>query len=936
MSDPKNMTRRSFFGITAGTVGAAASVSLMGCNERMPRYLVPEVSPSDDTVPGIASYFRTVCRGCSAGCGMTARVREGRAVKVEGNTQHPVSRGALCLRGQAAIEELYSPDRLAKAAMAGKDVDWPAAQKALADGLGKALAAGKQIVLVTRPETGALGDLLRAWLTALGQSPDQVVTFDAAEPVWLREAALATFGVAAQPVWSIGKAHTLLSIGSDFLEDWGSPVEHARDLANLRAAKDAGRFVYVGPRLSTTAAAADAYHALRPGAELAFVLALLHEVLALEPHPAGVDEPTLRQLQTLVASHDPGTVPGGVGMTPAALRDLAKELLQARPGLAIGPGRVAAGADAVALTQAVYLLNVAIGAYGKTLQFFDPSTAPSAGPSLSHAEFAKRAKAGQIGAVLVHQCNPLGLQGVFADLAAAIGHVPFVAVLGNRMDETARKAQIVLADHHFLESWGEVDPRPGVHGLQQPVMMPVHDTRAAADVLIGVARQLGKATGLPDEETFAAYQRNRVGDADVERGGVFSEAAPRALTLTATAVASVAQAKPSTLTGNVLLAAPSLRFIDGRPPVSALVAEVPDPLTTIAWSGWVELHPDAAKEQGIVTGDVLKLTTARGALQLPAFLTPAVAQGVIAVPLAYATDLLGGSGSLTGLLGAVQVARTGQHLALPMTGGSLDDQGRDLAREVDAAHPNLPKAEALPTIQDPEQKGKHRWALAIDLDRCNGCGACVAACHVENNVPVVGASLISRGRAMSWIRVQRYFSTHDSVPRVVFLPSMCQQCGSAPCETVCPAYATYHTADGLNAQVYNRCVGTRYCSNNCPYVARRFNWFQWPHPKPANLGLNPDVTVRERGVMEKCTFCVQRIRDVQERAKVAGEPVPDGAIQPACAQTCAPEALVFGDLNDPSSRVAKLSQSGRAYHLLEELGTRPGVTYLARRRKENT
>ncbi len=932
MTDRKSMSRRGFFGITAAT---GASASLLGCTERLPRFIVPQVVPADDITPGVAAYYRTVCRGCSAGCGLTARVREGRAVKAEGNTEHPLSRGALCVRGQATIEELYSGDRLTTPMLGGKPGDWTTAQKALADGLNAALTAGKQIVVISRPESGVVGDFLRNWLTALGQSPDQVLNYDAAEPAWLREAAEATFGLAAQPVWAISQAKMLLSIGSDFLEDWGSPVEHARDLATLRAADGPGRFVYAGPRMSATAAAADEFLPVRPGAELAFVLGLLHEVLAVQPHPAGFDDAALGQLKDIVAAHDPAIVAGRGGLTAKAVRDLAHELLASGPGLVIGPGRAVAGDDAVTLTQAVYLLNVAIGAYGKTLQFFDAPAEPWAGPSLSLAELTRRAKAGKIGAVIVHQCNPFGLESLHPDFAAAIAKVGFVAVLGNQMDETAHKAHLVLPDHHFLESWGEVAPRPGVHGLQQPVMTPLHDTRAAVDVLLAAARQLGKTTGLPDDETFAAYQRNRVADADVERGGVFGAATPRALSLAPKALTAIGLTKSEIPSGTALVATPSLRYLDGLKPTSSLISEVPDAVTSIAWRGWVEINPEAARDQGIVQGDVLALTTHRGTIKLPAFLTPAVAREVLAVPLGYATELLQGAQQLAGRLGAVQIAKTGQHVALPMTGGSLDDQGRNLAREVDAKHPALPAAEPVITLRDPAEKGKHRWALAVDLDRCNGCGACVAACHVENNIPTVGAEQVANGREMSWIRVQRYFTGTPDAPRAVFVPSMCQQCGSAPCETVCPSYATYHTDDGLNAQVYNRCIGTRYCSNNCPYVARRFNWFQRVYPAPEKFGLNPDVSVRERGVMEKCTFCVQRIRDVEERAKLAGEPVKDGAIQPACAQTCAPQAMVFGDLNDPNSAVAKLARNSRAYRLLEELGTQPGVTYLARRRKDN-
>ncbi len=932
MTKPNPLTRRGFLSITAGT---SAGVGLLGCSDVLPRFIRPQVIAADDITSGVASFYKTVCRECAAGCGLMARVREGRAVKVEGNPDHPLSLGALCVRGQAAIEGLYSPSRLHQPLIKGKTASWSEAQTAFGQGIGAALQAGKQVVVVTRPERGVVGDLLRNWLTALGQSPDQVLVYDAAEPTWLREAAQATFGVNSQPTWRVDQAKTVLSLGADLVEDWDTPVAHARALAQLRSAQGRGRFLYVGPRLSATAATADAYHPLHPGAELPFVLALLHEVLTQQPHPAGVDDAALAQLKTLAAAHDPALVAGRIGIAAKTLTDLAHELLQTGPALVVGPGRVAAGEDAVAVSQAVYLLNLALGAVGNTLVFHEVPAAPWAGPSLTQAELAARVQAGKVGAIVVHQCNPLGLATVFAPLADALHKVPWLAVLGHQGDETAQMAQLVLPDHHFLESWGEVDSQPGIHGLQQPVMTPLHDTRAAADVLLGAARQLTKTTGLPEEETFALYQRNRLTDADVERGGVFTVATPRAVTLTPTAVSGISLKESGLAAGPVLIATPSLRYLDGMQRQSPLVSEVPDALTAIAWSGWVEVNPETAATQGLVQGDELRLKIGNQAVNLPVFVTPTVAPDVLAVPLGHATALLQGRQHLRGRLGNVQVARTGQRINLPSNSGSLDDQGRDLAKQVDAKHDQLPEHEPLATIQDPEDKTKHRWALAVDLDKCNGCGACVAACHVENNVPIVGADQFSRGRDMSWIRIQRYMSGTALAPKAVFVPSMCQQCGSAPCETVCPAYATYHTADGLNAQIYNRCIGTRYCSNNCPYVARRFNWFQWPHPEPSHLGLNPDVTVRERGVMEKCTFCVQRIRDVEERARLRGEPVRDGEIVPACGQTCATGALVFGDANDPKSQVSQLMRSGRAYKMLEELGTRPGVTYLARRRKEN-
>jgi molybdopterin-containing oxidoreductase family iron-sulfur binding subunit len=509
-----------------------------------------------------------------------------------------------------------------------------------------------------------------------------------------------------------------------------------------------------------------------------------------------------------------------------------------------------------------------------------------------------------------------------------------VAVLTNQLDETAAQAHVVLPDHHPLEAWADVSPRPGVRGIQQPVMTPVHaTTRAAGDVLLDIGRRL-QAPGLPDGP-FASLVTQGCAPADLERGGTFGEPAIQSVTLLDSVldhlpVGAVTPEDPGTL---MLVTAPSLRYLDGLEPRSSLLQEVPDPITTIAWSGWVELSPTAARQLGVATGDVVRISSSAGRVELPAFVYSGVRADVVAVPVPFATKLLAPGATRLGLLASVRVEAVARKVRLAQLGGSLDQRGRDLAREVvggESIPPAPPRLSMYPPVEHPV----HRWAMAIDIDRCTGCGACVAACYVENNSPVVGAAEVARGRDMGWLHIERYIEGPEAHPRLLFLPGMCQQCTNAPCESVCPAYATYHTPEGLNAQVYNRCVGTRYCENNCPYGARRFNWFDWPRPVPSEMGLNPDVSVRERGITEKCTFCVQRIRGAEEQARVEERPIRDGDIVTACAQTCPSHAITFGDLKDPASAVARLAANGRAYRLLEDLNTGPGVVYLARRRGE--
>lgn len=927
-------TRRGFLGAAIGAVGAGLAA---GCSERLPRFLIPHAIPPDDSVPGIARFYRTVCRECPAGCGVTARVREGRVIKLEGSIDHPVSRGALCPRGQSAIEGLYAPERLGTPRSATAVVGWDQAEHAFAEGVGRALEAHKLVVVLSRPEPGSLGTLFRSWLTALGQAPGQVVTFDAMEQHWLRDGNRRAFGIDTLPSVDLAAAKLLISIGDDFVED-GSVVERARGLAELRAA--GGRFVYVGPRMSLTAAAADEWLSTEPGAEIFLVLGLARQLLELSGSKADLAAGTL---EARLARYDLATVASRTKLPAATIVRLARALVDARPSLCVGPGRAVAGEDAAALAEAVALLNAIAGNVGRTVHFAPRPDVPWAADSMTLAELARRATAGEIGALVVHHANPHGYGPAFAGLAKAVEGVPFIAAFVNQLDETARHAHLVLPDHHFLESWSDVTPRAGVTGVQQPAMTPVLATRAAADELLGVARALGKTTGLP-EGSFAELVRAAFDEHEIERGGRFTAPADEPVTLAATVLASVSAG--ATLRGPgdglPLIVAPTLRHLDGLAPRSALLQELPDPLTSYSWTGWVELHPETAAGLGVDHGDVLALTSTAGHAELPVHVTARVRAGMVAVPVGHALPLLDepatapqgvvGRAPALGWVTRVTAHRTGDRVKPPHVRGGSSQHGRELARTVRRSLPQLPKQPPLPSMYPPVEHPVHRWGLAVDLDRCNGCGACVAACYVENNLPVVGAEQVARGRAMSWLDVQTFAEPGPDGPELSFLPLMCQHCTNAPCESVCPTEATYHTSEGLNAQVYARCVGTRYCENNCPYDVRRFNFFDWRRDGQATLGLNPDVTVRERGVTEKCTLCVQRIRGGEEQAKVEGRAVRDGEIVSACAATCPARAITFGDLEDPASAISKLAASGRAYRVLEELNTQPGVVYLARRR----
>jgi molybdopterin-containing oxidoreductase family iron-sulfur binding subunit len=468
--------------------------------------------------------------------------------------------------------------------------------------------------------------------------------------------------------------------------------------------------------------------------------------------------------------------------------------------------------------------------------------------------------------------------------------------------------------------------------------------------------------------------------AALERGGLWSEATVEQVRLAADAARLTFEPAgfDGAADGLVVLPYASLHFYDGRGANRPWLQEIPDPVTKAAWASWAEVHPDTAKAIGATDGQLVTVESMHGKLDASLLTNSQLRPGVVAIPIGqghtqygrYATGrgvnpialidpapeaLSGGvrwlsvkarvtprdlrrpvgrsQGSeqqldreIARVVSLNDVAGGGAPAAMPSRGQGIRGEASASVRGGGGAPPPVEESRAEHRSLSPEHRHPvHRWGMAIDLDACSGCNACVAACYAENNVPVMGAEALQRSRTMSWLRIERFVAND-----VRFVPLLCQHCDHAPCETVCPVYATYHTDEGLNAQIYNRCVGTRYCSNNCPYKVRRFNWFEPEFPEPLHLQLNPDVTVRTVGVMEKCTFCVQRIQEGKDRAKDENRPVRDGEIVPACAQTCPGQAIVFGDLNDPASRVSQIGRDARAYRLFDDLNTRPAVTYLAK------
>ena len=975
-----DIKRREFLKLIGATTVAT---TLPGCTPKEPRSLIPYVIPQEEIIPGRSVWYASVCRECPAGCGITIRVREGRATKAEGNALHPVNRGALCARGQASLQGLYHPDRiqtplLRTAAGGWEPLSWEAAEALLIGKVRELLARGKgkDIVWITPQVTGSIDALVDEWLAAAGSG--KRFRYEPMADEALTAANHRVFGQRGIPLYDFAAAGTVFSFGADFLETWQSPVGFTRGFAEGRGTatgKARTSFTYLGPRLSMTAAGADQWVDVHPdmlgNLALAMVRVILDEGLSRIP---AVER---ARVAGLVKDHAPDQVSWPAGLAVDRITALAREFGSARSTLAVAGGPVVNGEFGVQTGAAVNLLNYVCGNVGRTVRFGPADPASALNVYADMERLVRDMERDLVPALFLTDVNPLFTMPPASGIGAALAKVPFIVACSTMMDETASRATLVLPIHSPLESWGDYAPRAGVHGLMQPVMQPVFPTKMLGDILLETGRAIGNPRSFA-AASFHDYVKNRwralhagMGKKTpfetfwiecLARGGAWEPVPGRRVALSASlspaGVAGPKELPPRGGTTFTLLTYPSLAHYDGRGADKPWLQELPDPMTRLAWGSWVEISPDDASRLGVANGDRMQVSSPYGRFELPAYVYRGLHAGVVAIPLGQghtsygryaggtgvnAFELLDpkpspdGSGGLTWFGTTVELLKLPGKLPLASVQEAESQEDREIMQEIPiaalaAVPPPAPEEE--PSLYPAREYANHRWGMAIDADKCTGCSACVTACYAENNIPVVGRDEVIHGREMAWIRIDRYYADQPAekaeAERAGFLPMLCQQCGMAPCETVCPVYAAYHTEEGLNGQVYNRCIGTRYCANNCPYKVRRFNWFDYEIPEPLNWQLNPDVTVRSKGVMEKCTFCVQRIVEAKNNARMERRPVMDGEATTACQQACPARAITFGDLKDPESAVSKLAahDEPRPYHVLQELNTKPAVTYL--------
>lgn len=932
------ISRRGFLVMTGGAGAAIATEP----GRKFVNRLIPYVNPPENTVPGEWTAYATTCRECPAGCGMHLMHRDGRVTKAEGNPSHPLNRGALCPRGHSSLQGQYDPDRLTRPLRRTPAGFVPATWDEALGEIGRRLSqsAAGRVAIISSVQTGTMLEAMEELLAS--RSSDRLMLYEPFSFSPLRRAHLSLFGRAAIPRYRLNRTGFILSLGADFLETWISPVEFAGAFAEMHGYRGGrfGRFVHVGPLLTMTAANADEFLQVPPGGERWVALALLQSMVS-ERMTSRAE--SVAGIVSGLGGEDAGA---RSGVPVETLRRVARAFVRGN-GIALAAptgDETAAAADAA---FAAGLLNFVSGSLWQGVDFATPHALSAAAGPAEVSGFLDGLAAEDI--LFVHDTNIAFTMPLHVRKMRQAG---FVVYLGNLPDETAELADWVLPLDYPLEAWGDYAPYRGMDLLQQPTMARLHDTRHPGDIFMALAA--GASGQVSFERRLRERWQRTKGEPFSEllkRGGNWSEegkdggagvalAASSGVWRFSAASASGVQAFPST----------SIFLHDGRTANRGWLQEAPHPVSTIVWGSWADLHPVTAKDMGIADGDRVELSAPAGKLEAVVRVTEQVAPKAVGVLLgqghrARGLSLAGGIGSNGFLLpfGPVTVRRLGRGGKLVRLSATTKQHQRHIVQSVPfhtvwrmepgegGTQVTLPLPEGYDPQRDlypPHEHARYRWGMVVDLHRCIGCGACAVACYAENNVAYVGKKRCAEGREMAWLKVVPYEMGENPL-QLKWIPMLCQQCDAAPCEPVCPVFAAVHNEDGLNAQVYNRCIGTRYCSNNCPYKVRRFNWYRREWPSPLDMQLNPEVTVRSQGVMEKCTFCVQRIRQVEYRARVERRRVRDGEIVPACAQSCPTGVYTFGDLMDPESRVSKLvREDPRRYQVLHELNTKPAVIYL--------
>lgn len=952
----KGISRRRFL----AAMSASAAFALTSCKNYMDKgEIIPYNNKPEEITVGRPNYYASTVKTHGGATSVLVKTREGRPIFIGGNPDHPVSKGRIGAFYSAQIMSLYDPDRMTAPVKGQGQADWKTANSDILGAL-KGLSGKKAVVLTNKllsPTAKlALDEFAKAY------PGTELVSYTLFNDNNRNAAWKASHGGDVFPVIAWDQPDVVVALEADFI-GVESDEETARQFASRRdvmSDKPFNRLYVVEGQLSPTGMAADYRLRLRPDAQLAFVQALAQELGV-----GGVK--ASMALAQLTSTYN---------LNKAALDNLVKDLKAGR-----GKTLVYAGSRLpMAVHVVVNAINDALGASA----FYKPGV--TVAPQLPTADDAALKalvadmNAGKVGVAIHWDTNPayhLAALG-YGD---ALAKVPMSVLLSTHSNETGAKTTYSLPIHHDLESWGDYQTQAHVRNLQQPMIAPLYDSRQAEGLLLAWAAGDGEkyTEKLYLDYLKAAWQKvygqvkpmtdfTNFWNTSLQDGFVVSAAAAGKVgAFKAAALSGLPDIKPGTDLIVTLL--PGHSTADGQFADNGWLQEIPHPVSKVVWDNYAAISVTTAKELGVATDDTITVTVNGKAVELAVLEQPGMADKVIAIDLGYGRKNAGTIGTDVGFDATPLMNFGGDSAWIAKATAAKSGGGHHLVttqlhhrfsveREQDLHFTRgiVHEANYLKYVKDPESAALEvekpvnagatheykgiKWGMAIDMNKCNGCNACIVACHIENNVPVVGPDQVERGREMHWMRLDRYYSGPPEDPKVSLQMMLCQHCDNAPCEIVCPVNATNHSPDGLNQMAYNRCVGTRYCSNNCPYKVRRFNFFNYRvrfhdgHYKKESFHLmhNPEVTVRSRGVMEKCTFCVQRLMWARQEAIREKRELKGSDVVTACQEVCPSEAIYFGDTNDPESTVSKYRKHVTGYHVLEEINTRPAITYVTKLR----
>ncbi len=931
-SELKNpVTRRNFLGLMGASIAFAG---LASCRRPVEK-IVPFVKAPENMIPGVPKYYATTFTQGRHALGVLVESHEGRPTKIEGNPEHPESLGKTNIFTQADVLNMYDPDRAQEVSLDGVQSSWQAfgsfwkeqhAAFKKDKGRGLAILSGE----FASPSLKKLYDQLKKEMPLAAWHVNEPVS-----EMNMHKGLKAATGKSVQAYPHFEKARVVLSIDHDFLGATPGNVSANRGFAEGRRTEDEhdtmNRLYMVETSFSVTGGMADHRKRLTQGGLEVFT----------------------RQLAAALGVIDEGAE----AVEPKWMRALVNDLKKNK-----GASLVVAGLRQSAATHAlVFAINEVLGNNGATVDYYDNPDVVLQSESIQ--ALADKMKAGEVKTLVILDRNPVYTASSI-DFAAALGKVENVIAFSPYWDETGHAANWHIPMSHFLESWGDATDVRGNRSVIQPLIQPLYNTVSMTAFVNFIVT--GKEVKDSDivKKTWGAKGDGKNWRRILYKGYSASTLKPVEVRARSGAIAdlvraaSVSAGTPSASAMDVVIQ-PSSSLYDGRYANNGWLMEVPDPVTHLSWDNAALMSTATAEKLGVGNEDVITLSAGGKELEIVVSILPGVADNVIALELGYGRQKVGrianGSGfDVYGFMNApevyslsgVSVSKTGRSYPLANTQDHNSMEGRPIILEADLEEYRKEPEFAREAVEHPplvslwdEKKYDHgyQWGMTIDLSTCSGCNTCVVACQAENNIPIIGKEEVKKGREMHWIRLDRYFKGDPDNPDMLFQPLGCQHCENAPCEQVCPVQATLHDDEGLNVMTYNRCVGTRYCANNCPYKVRRFNFFNFTNSYPETIKMvqNPDVTVRFRGVMEKCTYCTQRIQEAKINAKNEGRLVADGEIQTACQQACPADSIVFGNILDSESRVARLKKQNREYKLLVELNIKPRTSFLARIKNPN-